>query len=184
MLQLDFIDRMQFSSCKFHVELGTAYVFTMESGTVSVFTMFSSLLGARTSICPDMLDFVWCALSLRTGKVGARTSVCPEVTDCGWCALLLGRCDVLSGVFRFLVTSDSANVEGARVLTTIEVPRAVSGQVGSGLGGVQRFKSSMCTYTMRASASIWIPTTHSMGARTILYGPIHGEHNLFFLAGG
>ena len=80
--------------------------------------------------------------------------------------------------------SESVNVEGARVLTTIDVPRAVSGQVGSGSGAAQRFKSSICTYTMRASASIWIPTTHSMGARTILYGPIHGEHNLFFLAGG
>ena len=80
--------------------------------------------------------------------------------------------------------SESANVEGARVLTTIDVPLAVSGQVGSGSGVAQRFKSSICTYTMRASASIWIPTTHSMGARTILYGPIHGEHNFFFLAGG
>ena len=109
MQQLDFIDRMQFSSCKFHVELGTAYVFTM----------VSSLLGVRTSICPDMLDFVWCAPLVRSGKVGARTSVCPEVTDCGWCALPLGRCGVLTGVFRLLVTSESANVEGARVLTTI-----------------------------------------------------------------
>ena len=80
--------------------------------------------------------------------------------------------------------SESANVEGARGLTTIDVPRAVSGQVGSGSGVAQRFKSSICTYTMRASASIWIPTTHSLGARTILYGPIHGQHNLFFLAGG
>ena len=80
--------------------------------------------------------------------------------------------------------SEGANVEGTRVLTTIDVSRAVSGQVGSGSGVVQRFKSSICTYTMRASASIWIPTTHSMGAHTILYGPIHGEHNLFFLAGG
>ena len=184
MLQFDFIDRMQFSSCKFHVELGTAYVFTMESLSVSVFTIFSSLLGARTSICPDKIDFVWCALLLSTGKVGARISVCPEVTDFGWCALSLGCCGVLTGVFRLLVTSESAIVEGARVLTTIEVPRAASGQVGSGSGGAQRFKSSMCTYIMRASASICIPTTHSMGARTILYGPIHGEHNLFFLAGG
>ena len=83
-----------------------------------------------------------------------------------------------------LVTSEIANVEGTRELTTIEVPRAVSGQVGSGSGGAHRFKSSMCTYTMRESALIWIPTTHSMGARTILYGPIHGEHNLFFLASG
>ena len=39
--------------------------------------------------------------------------------------------------------SEGANVEGARVLTTIEVPCAVSGQVGSGSGGAQRFKSSM-----------------------------------------
>ena len=43
------------------------------------------------------------------------------------------------------MTSESANVEGERVRTTIEVPRAVSGQVGSGSGGAQRFKSSMCT---------------------------------------
>ena len=133
MLQLDFNDRMQFSSCKFHVELGTAYVFTMES----------SLVGARTSISSDMMEFVWCALLLRTGKVGARTLVCPVVTDCGWCALFLGQCEVLSGVYRLLVMSEGANVEGARVLTTIEVPRAVSGQVGSGSGGAQRFKSSM-----------------------------------------
>ena len=130
------------------------------------------------------MECVWCALLLRTGKVGARKLVCPVETDCGWCALFLGICDVLSGAIRLLVTSEIANVEGARVLTTIEVPRAVSGQVGSGSGGAQRFKSSMCTYTMHESASIWIPTTHSMGARTILYGPIHGEHNLFFLAGG
>ena len=54
--------------------------------------------------------------------------------------------------------SESANVEGARVLTTIDVQRAVSGQVGSGSGVVLHFKSSICTYTMRASASIWIPT--------------------------
>ena len=100
-------------------------------------------MGARTSISSDMMEFVWCALLLRTGKVGARTLICPVLTDCGWCALLLGRCDVFSGVFRLLVTSESANVEGARVLTTIEVPRAVSGQVGSGSGGAQRFKSSM-----------------------------------------
>ena len=39
--------------------------------------------------------------------------------------------------------SVSANVEGARVLTTMDVPRAVSGQLGSGSGVVQRFKSSM-----------------------------------------
>ena len=80
-------------------------------------------------------------------------------------------CDVLLGILQLPVASESANVEGARVLTTIVVPRAVSGQVGSGSGGAQCFKLSMCTYTMRASASIWIPTTHSMGARTILYGP-------------
>ena len=42
---------------------------------MSVFTMYSSLLGARTSICSDMLDFVWCALSLRAGKVGAHRFV-------------------------------------------------------------------------------------------------------------
>ena len=68
----------------------TAYVFTMELLSVSVFTIISSLLGARTSICPDKVDFGWCALLLSTGKVGARRSVCPEVTDSGWCALSLG----------------------------------------------------------------------------------------------
>ena len=41
--------------------------------------------------------------------------------------------------------SERVNVEGARVLTTIDVPRAVSGQVGSGSGVAQRFKSSLCT---------------------------------------
>ena len=125
---------MQFSSCKSHVELGAAYVFIMESGTVSIFTMFSSLVGARTSICPDVIDFVWCALFLSHWEVGARTSICPELIDCVWCALFPGRCDVSLGIFRLLVTSESANIEGARVLTTIEVPRAVSGQVGSGSG--------------------------------------------------
>ena len=29
---------------------------------VSIFTMFSSLVGARTSIYPDEIDFVGCAL--------------------------------------------------------------------------------------------------------------------------
>ena len=89
MLQFDFIDRIQFSSCKFHVELGTAYVFTMELLSVSVCTLIYSLMGARTSICPDRVDFGWCAPLLSTGKVGARRSVCPEVTDSG-CALTLG----------------------------------------------------------------------------------------------
>ena len=133
MLQFDFIDRIQFSSCKFHVELGTAYVFTMELLSVSVFTLISSLVGARTSICPDRVDFGWCAPLLSTGKVGARRSVCPEMNDSGWCALPLG-CDVFPGVCWLLVTSERANVEGARVLTTTEVPRAASGQVGSGSG--------------------------------------------------
>ena len=100
--------------------------------------------------------------------MGARISVCPEVTDSEWCALPLGCCGVFTGVCWLLVTSERANVEGARVLTTIEVPRAASGQVGSGSGGAQRYKSSICTYIMRASASSCIPTTHSMGARTIL----------------
>ena len=58
--------------CKFHVELGTAYVVTVES----------SLVGARTSISSDMTEFVRCALLLRTGKVGVRTLVCLVVTDC------------------------------------------------------------------------------------------------------
>ena len=62
MLQSDFIDKMHFASCKSHVEVGTVSVFTMESGTVSIFTKFSSLVGARTSIYPDEIDFVWCAL--------------------------------------------------------------------------------------------------------------------------
>ena len=61
---------------------------------MSIFTMYSSLVGARTSICPDMLDFVWCALLLSRCEVGARTSMCPEVIDCVWCALFPGRCDV------------------------------------------------------------------------------------------
>ena len=43
------------------------------------------------------------------------------------------------------MTSERANVEGARVLTTTEVPRAASGQVGSVSGGAQHFKSSICT---------------------------------------
>ena len=36
--------------------------------------------------------------------------------------------------------SERANVEGARVLTTIDVPRAVSGQVGSGIRGCAAFQ--------------------------------------------
>ena len=89
--------------------------------------------------------------------------------DCVWCALFPGRCDVLLGIFLLLVTSESANVEGARVLTTIEVPRAVSGQVGSGSGGAQRFKLSMCTYTMCASESIWIPQLPIPWVRALSY---------------
>ena len=38
-----------------------------------------------------------------------------------------------------------ANVDGARVLSTMEVPRATSDQAGVGSGGAQRFRSSMCT---------------------------------------
>ena len=101
-------------------------------------------VGARRSVCPEIVDFGWCAPLLSTGKVGARRSVCPEIVDLGWCALPLG-CDVFPGVCWLPITSDRAKVEGARVLTTTEVPRAASGQVGSGSGGVQRFKSSICT---------------------------------------
>ena len=57
---------MHFASCKSHVEMGTVSVLTMESGTVSIFTMFSSLVysvfGARTSVSPDEIESVWCAL--------------------------------------------------------------------------------------------------------------------------
>ena len=42
--------------------------------------------------------------------------------------------------------SESANVEGARVLMTIDVPRAVSGQVGSG--------SALCIASSRPYARI------------------------------
>ena len=38
-----------------------------------------------------------------------------------------------------------AAVDGLRVLSTMEVPRATSGQLGVGSGGAQRFRSSMCT---------------------------------------
>ena len=54
-------------------------------------------------------------------------------------------CSALLGGSWFLAMSVGANVEGARVLTTTDVPRAVSGQLGSGSGVAQRFKSSMCT---------------------------------------
>ena len=36
-------------------------------------------------------------------------------------------------------------VDGARVLSTIEVPCATSGQHGIGSGGAQRLRSSICT---------------------------------------
>ena len=136
MLQWDFIDRRQFSSCRSHAELGAGYVFTMEFLTVSDFTSHISLGGARTSIWPDRVDFGWCAPLVNTGKVGARRSICPEIVDFVWCALPLGF-DVSIGVRWLLTTSDRAKVEGARVLTTTEVPRAASGQVGSGSGGAQ-----------------------------------------------
>ena len=38
-----------------------------------------------------------------------------------------------------------AVVDGAHVLSTMEVPRATSGQLGVGSGGAQRYRSSMCT---------------------------------------
>ena len=79
---------------------------------------------------------------VRADKVGARRTVRPEIVDSVWCALPL-MFDVSIGVLWPLVTSDRAKVEGARVLTTTEVPRAASGQVGSGSGGAQRFRSSM-----------------------------------------
>ena len=63
-------------------------------------------------------DFVWCAL----------LGIC-------CCALLVG-CWLLS-------MSECVNVEGARVLTTMDDPHAVSGQLGSGSGVAHRFKSSM-----------------------------------------
>ena len=81
---------------------------------------------------------------MNTDKVGARRAICPEIVDFVWCTLPL-MFDVSLGVLWPLVTSDRAKVEGARVLTTTEVPRAASGQVGSGSGGAQRFRSSMCT---------------------------------------
>ena len=59
---------MHFASCKSHVELGTVSVFTMESGTVSIFTMFSSLVGARTSIYLDEIDFVGVRCSVAVVK--------------------------------------------------------------------------------------------------------------------
>ena len=140
MLHWDFIDKRQFSSCRSHVEVGAGYVFTMEFLTVSDFTSHISQGGARTSICPDRDDFGWCAPFVNTDKVGARRSVCPEIVDFVWCALPLGS-GVSKGVRWLLMTSDRAKVEGARVLTTTEVPRAASGQVGSGSGGAQRFCS-------------------------------------------
>ena len=130
--QSDFIDKMHFASCKSHVDVGTVSVFTRISGTVSVFTrtfsLWSSVFDARTSVSIVETDSVWCAL----------------FRGCG-CALL-GGCWLLS-------MSVCANVDGARVLTMMDVPRAVSGQLGSGSGVAQHFKSSMWTYNIRASAS-------------------------------
>ena len=62
-----------------------------------------------------------------------------------WCALLGGCWCALLGGCWLLSISECANVEGARVLTTMDVPRAVSGQLGSGSAVAQRFKSSMWT---------------------------------------
>ena len=119
-------------------------------------------VGARTSNCPELIDCEWCTLFLCLCEVGARASICPELMDCVWCALFPGRCDVSLGIFRLLVTSESANVEGARVLTTIEVPRAVSGQVGSGSGGAQRFKSSSArhVYVYNTCISVNLDTNY------------------------
>ena len=56
----------------------------------------------------------------------ARTSISIVETDSVWCALPVG-CWLLT-------MSVCANVDGARVLTTMDVPCAVSGQLGSGSG--------------------------------------------------
>ena len=99
-------------------------MFTRVSGTVSIFTM---------------------SLSLGSSVFDARTSVSIDEIESVWCALVSGCCNALLGGFWLLAMSVGAYVEGARVLTTMDVPRAVSGQLGSGSGVAQRFKSSMCT---------------------------------------
>ena len=58
--------------------------------------------------------------------IDARTSISMVETDPVWCALPVDRW--------VLTMSVCANVDGARVLTTMNVPRAVSGQLGSGSG--------------------------------------------------
>ena len=75
--------------------------------------------------------------SLWSYTFDARTSISIVETDPVSCALPVD-CWLLT-------MSVCANVDGARVLTTMDVPRAVSGQLGSGSGVAQHFRSSMWT---------------------------------------
>ena len=67
----------------------------------------------------------------------ARTSYSMVETDPVRCAL--------PDVCWLRTVSVGASVDGARGLTTIDVPRATSGQLGSGSGGAQCLRSSTWT---------------------------------------
>ena len=76
------------------------------------------------------------------------------------------------------------NVEGARVLTTMDVPRATSGQLGSGIWGHAVFEiihvdveySRICVDLNSYNPFHW--------CAHYLIGSNPWEHSLFFLAGG
>ena len=111
---------------------------------------------ARTMFWSGVIKVCWCAPLLIGDNGGARKFMSSEMDD-SVCAPTPRAPEVLRDDVRLRVLSERAIVEGARVLTTTEVPRAATGHIGSGSGGAQRFRSSMCTYTMCASVSSWIP---------------------------